>query len=377
MDNEFKCGRQTLLEAGAQLGRNVKIKFSNFISVGLGVVIGDDAILVADSLVLGDGVKIGKNSDLRSAKLKIGSHSEVGINAEVIVSDKFSLGAASRIERNVSIVCREFSAGKLFYFGHDSSVGYGGTKSSTSILEIGNRVALGPHSILNANLPIKLDDQVGSGCNLTIWTHGFHFGHSVLDGYSSSYAPVHVSSNVWLGYHVTLLPGITIGENTILAAGSIVTQSLPENSLAAGTPARVKRKLNVQPLDLNQGMEAISGLLSRWVEELNWKGVLATMPNESLVIVGEHKIHLISEVQNGDLFPAEASIIISQNDISENSKRANCTYFELKSGSISGDLDPVSHDLRDFLRRATLPCGDDIPFHSIEPNSFSRLRRAI
>ncbi len=56
-------------------------------------------------------------------------------------------------------------------------------------------------------------------------------------------APIHIGKNVWLGANVTVLPGVTIGDNAVIAAGAVVTKDVPENTVAAGVPARVIRSL--------------------------------------------------------------------------------------------------------------------------------------
>ena len=55
--------------------------------------------------------------------------------------------------------------------------------------------------------------------------------------------PVVIEDNVWLGANVTVLKGVTIGKNTVVAAGSVVTESLPPDVVAGGVPAKVIRKL--------------------------------------------------------------------------------------------------------------------------------------
>jgi len=59
----------------------------------------------------------------------------------------------------------------------------------------------------------------------------------------TTHRPILLSRNVWLGANVVVLPGVEIGENTIIGAGSIVTHDIPANVLAAGVPCRVIRPL--------------------------------------------------------------------------------------------------------------------------------------
>ena len=53
--------------------------------------------------------------------------------------------------------------------------------------------------------------------------------------------PVHIGSNCWLGAGVIVMPGVTIGDNTVIGAGSIVTRDIPSNVVAVGNPCRVMR----------------------------------------------------------------------------------------------------------------------------------------
>ena len=55
--------------------------------------------------------------------------------------------------------------------------------------------------------------------------------------------PIRVGNNVWIGAQVCVLPGVSIGNNCVIGAGSVVTHDIPDNSLAVGNPCRVVRKL--------------------------------------------------------------------------------------------------------------------------------------
>lgn len=91
---------------------------------------------------------------------------------------------------------------------------------------------------------IYVGDCTMFGPNVTIATAG----HPILPelrekGYQYN-APVHIGKNCWLGAGVVVLPGITIGDNVVVGAGSIVTKDLPSNVVAVGNPCRVLRPVN-------------------------------------------------------------------------------------------------------------------------------------
>lgn len=56
--------------------------------------------------------------------------------------------------------------------------------------------------------------------------------------------PITIGEDCWLGGNVTLLPGITIGNRCIVAAGSVVTKNVPDDCMVAGNPATIKKRLN-------------------------------------------------------------------------------------------------------------------------------------
>jgi len=56
--------------------------------------------------------------------------------------------------------------------------------------------------------------------------------------------PIHIGRNCWLGAGVLVMPGVTIGDNTVIGAGSVVTKDIPANVVAVGTPCRVLREIN-------------------------------------------------------------------------------------------------------------------------------------
>ena len=58
-----------------------------------------------------------------------------------------------------------------------------------------------------------------------------------------TFQPIHIEKNVWIGANVTVLPGVTIGKGSIIAAGAVVTKDVPANMIAAGVPAKLYVRL--------------------------------------------------------------------------------------------------------------------------------------
>jgi galactoside O-acetyltransferase len=91
--------------------------------------------------------------------------------------------------------------------------------------------------------PVTIGNHVMLGPNVTLVTTG-HPVKPELRLKAAQYSlPVVLESNVWLGAGVTVLPGVTIGENSVVGAGSVVTKDIPANSVAYGTPCKVVREI--------------------------------------------------------------------------------------------------------------------------------------
>ena len=71
--------------------------------------------------------------------------------------------------------------------------------------------------------------------------------------------PIHIGENVWIGSNSTILPGVTIGDGSIVAAGAVVTKDVPENTIVGGVPAKVMRYIkedfSMESLNMSQECE--------------------------------------------------------------------------------------------------------------------------
>ena len=113
----------------------------------------------------------------------------------------------------------------------------------------GHHVHFGKNIYANFNLTLVDDthiyvgDYTMFGPNVTVATAG----HPLLpelrqQGYQYN-APVHIGRNCWIGAGVVIVPGVTIGDNVVIGAGSVVNKDIPSNVLALGTPCKVLREI--------------------------------------------------------------------------------------------------------------------------------------
>ena len=133
----------------------------------------------------------------------------------------------------------------------------------------GCNTTVGDHFYSNFNLTIVDDVSVTIGncvmCapNVTISTTG----HPVHPYYRTRGAhfslPIVIEDNVWIGANVAIMPGVTIGKNSVIGAGSVVTRDIPANVVAFGTPCRVIRPITDADLETIRPGATIN-------EDCNW-----------------------------------------------------------------------------------------------------------
>lgn len=112
---------------------------------------------------------------------------------------------------------RHIKVGKNFYCN------VGAVFLDTNWITIGDNVKIGPRAnLLTAGHPIDAETRI-----------------SLLE----FAAPISIGDNTWLGGNVTVLPGVTIGSNSVIGAGSVVTKDIPDGVVAVGNPARVLRAI--------------------------------------------------------------------------------------------------------------------------------------
>ena len=104
---------------------------------------------------------------------------------------------------------------------------------------IGPRVYINRHTMIDASERIEIGEgaMIGPFCYITDHDHAIGSADDLVS------KPTRIGERCWLGAHVTVLKGVTIGDSTVVGAGSVVTKSLPARVVAVGNPARVLREI--------------------------------------------------------------------------------------------------------------------------------------
>jgi maltose O-acetyltransferase len=113
--------------------------------------------------------------------------------------------------------------GKNIFIGNDFTGNFNLTILDIREVCIGNNVMIGPNTLIT--------------------TVGHPFSPKGRRQYHASAKPVRIGNDVWIGGNVTILPGVTIGNNVVVAAGAVVTKDIPDNTLVGGIPAKKLKDL--------------------------------------------------------------------------------------------------------------------------------------
>ena len=115
--------------------------------------------------------------------------------------------------------------------------------------DFGENIHIGSNFYANHNLSIldggrvTIGDSVFIAPNVVITTAGHAIDPEQRDRGMEIALPITIGSHVWMGANVCILPGVTVGDNVVIGAGSVVTKDIPDNVIAVGNPCRALRKI--------------------------------------------------------------------------------------------------------------------------------------
>lgn len=145
-------------------------------------------------------------------------------NVQLIVED----GGVLIFDKNVTIKENSIIYAKKnakITFGQESSTGHHTEISSNNCIEIGNDVIMGAYTYITDS------------------NHGYKDKNLLIKKQDMEIGSVHIGSNVWLGRGVMILKDSIVGDNSVVAAGSVVTKKFEDNKILGGVPAKVIKEI--------------------------------------------------------------------------------------------------------------------------------------
>ena len=108
---------------------------------------------------------------------------------------------------------------------------------------IGDHTRIGLHNTIIGPVEIGSHVNLAQGITVTALNHNFGDTEKRIDEQGVSTNPVTIEDDVWIGANAVILPGVTIGNHCVVAAGAVVTKDVPPHSLVAGVPAKVIKQI--------------------------------------------------------------------------------------------------------------------------------------
>lgn len=201
---------------GAKIGRNVYLGLGSYI---LPYNSGFDKIHVEEDTVLGDNVT------LIARTVSIGMGSEIKDNTKISGESGFKMGDFSYIDQNV---------------------------------------------IINLRQDVEIGDETGVGANSSLYTHGVWL--SALDGAPVKFGKIILQNRVWIAANVFVMPGVTVGDNAIIGACSVLTKDVTRNTVMAGNPAKEIRHFDpeIRP-DIEEKNRIVLDMVKEFIERFEEK----------------------------------------------------------------------------------------------------------
>ena len=225
--------------------KKIVYRFKGY-KIGKNVSFGFGSVLIGEEVNIGDNSKIGFVTVVRAKKIKIGRFVKIG-SMTMIDTEKVDIDDDARINEQVII---------------------GGLKNPDSFIKIGKRAIIMEMSFINPTKPIIIGDDTGIGGHCLLFTHGSWL--SQLEGYPVTFSPITLGKNVWLPWRVFILPGVTVGDNVVIGANSLVGKSIPSNTLIAGSPAKVLKENYPQPLSDERRKDVLNTIFSELEKHLTY-----------------------------------------------------------------------------------------------------------
>lgn len=386
------------------------------ISIADDVEFGPDVVIEAEEVEIGPGARIGLSGDddfrtppgvlIRARRVAFGAGVGIGRavrieggsigldegvrilrHSTIKVLDELRIGAFGTVNEACEIGGRRITIGQELWMLPTAKIGGGSAYELPSRLEIGHYVHLGVQTLVNTARPVTIGHEVGLGTRTSIYTHGAY--PSRFQGFPVAFDGVEIGDFAWLP-GATVNPGVRIGRNCVVGVNSLVTSSLPDGSLAVGSPAKViKENAYPRPFSAEQRARFFDEFLARYavllgsdarVESGDGEGAreAVLLDTGAVVFAGiaaDDAGRIAESLAGGGGYDDRRVVLIGEG-VGAVELPAGWTALDPRSRRIRGAADAASERLVNELRRYGIrfysrPSGDAYLDWEAEPPSFA------
>lgn len=219
--------------------------------IGKNVSIGFGSVVCADKVAIGDHSKIGFFTIIRGKEIILGSH--VSIGSTTFIDTPFvEIGDETKINEQVFV---------------------GGLQYHNSKFVLGKNCQVMQMSFINPAKSIVVGNDSGIGGHCLLFGHSSW--HNQFDGYPVDFDNIEIGNSVSLTWRVFIMPGVKIGDGSLIAPNSFVNKEIPPKSLAAGYPARVISRPPDFPQEINedQKLKILENIIKEMIEYFSGSGL--------------------------------------------------------------------------------------------------------
>ena len=376
---------------GVEFGPDVEIEADEVV-IGAGATVGisgsDDfrtppgVRIRARRFELGRGGGIGRAVRIEGGDIELGEGVRILRNSTVKVVDRLAIGDYGTVNEACEIGGRSIEIGQELWMLPTAKIGGGSAYELPSRLTIGHYVHLGVQTLVNTARPVVIGHEVGLGTRTSIYTHGAY--PSRLQGFPVAFDGVAIGDFSWVPGAI-INPGVRIGRNCVVGVNSLVTTSLPDGSLAVGSPAKViKENAYPRPFSAEQRGRFFDEFLARYAVLLGSDANVASRGEAVVLDIGDAVFAAIAADDAGRVTESLAGnggfddrrVIAMGEGVGAAKLPGAWTALDPRSRRIRGPADAASERFVNELRRYGIrfysrPSGDAYIDWDVEPPSFA------
>lgn len=202
------------------------------------------------SILFESNCEINKNSKLlvaAKATLHFGKHNAIKEHVDI------RIGAGGSIVASNNLLIEPYTrifTNNHWRFGADVKIAtycaiFSRESGKDGVLTIGNGSHIGDYTIIDVTDNVSIGNEVALGPNCTLYSHDHVYTDRTKAAWKGGLVKgaIRIDNGAWLGSNVTILPGVTIGERAVIAAGSVVTKNIPSSEIWGGIPAKKMKEI--------------------------------------------------------------------------------------------------------------------------------------